>query len=411
MVDLHYIEKEFRRRVRERQLEARACMSEPEQLPPSRQSLLERIRSAYAGVCAGADTILYLSGEAEDEYLSKTFQAELRKEEQRTDWQLIPVDLLAACPNCIDYLDAEGMRYLLPAYMVASLLYPELELASLDYHLTFEDAAELLSLLNDEQRACVTDYVNEMRVEEASEHGGLIVWDVLLPWEEAQRAATESALAPVIYAEKLMLAYCEKHDLPIPEEYAGGIPDESDPDALDILSPEEQQEQIEAFEKDLRMRRDIYLRCTALLYKRLSNERAALAKQIRSAFAGETVAADVPLYLQAYAANYLLPDEYTAKLALQEVRDDWQKIPADLLHACGMPYVDALPPEAMRYLLPAWMLHDISSKDKLFYIIPDYVFEGSGIYMDPIWEALDSPAQQDAFEAYCDFRQASHHKL
>ena len=205
-------EREFRRYVRENRLRVRACMGEPMMLSPTRQALVERIRNAFGGLRVGAEVNLYLSGEALDGCASDELLTRLRKEEVRDDWQKIPVDLLFACSACFSFIEPEGIRYLLPAAMVATMRYPQADHLDLNFYLTgsSSSAAESLSLLDANQRACVTDFMNEMRAEEGGDDGWLMTWDGLLPWEKELRATTAPKLTHAQFAIKLMEEYLRR---------------------------------------------------------------------------------------------------------------------------------------------------------------------------------------------------------
>lgn len=176
---------------------------------------MARIRAAFAGLRVGEDTLLYLSSEADDpgwNIVDAASMAQLRRLEVRDDWEQIPPDLLSFCGDGFTYMDAEGMRYLLPAFMVSSLVHPELEPDLLSVVLTdSEESSRLLSLLSDEQRDCVSAFVNQKRLEEVLQGCGLIAWDSLLPWEEEERQRICPAQAPSRYAEDMLLRYCGQH--------------------------------------------------------------------------------------------------------------------------------------------------------------------------------------------------------
>lgn len=193
----------------------------PVELCPRQAALVERICTAFAGVGVGADTPLYLSGAAEDDYLPESYQAFLRMHEERQDWQRIPADVLFCLHDCFSYLEPEGVRFLLPAYMVADLRHPTAHWSS-DYGLQFALFSSWpgtrLNVLNDAQRACVTDYVNEKRLEEAPEWGDVPFhdWRTLLPWEDDALRATEPGKYPYRYAEEQLLNYCQRNDIDLP---------------------------------------------------------------------------------------------------------------------------------------------------------------------------------------------------
>lgn len=194
-------------------------MREAVELSPLQAALVERIRAAFAGLRVGEDTLLYLSSEAEDagwNIMDTASLARLRKLEVRDDWEQIPADWLSICGDGFTYMDAEGMRYLLPAFMVSSLLHPELEPDLLSIVLTDDKrSAELTALLNAEQRACVSDFVNQKRLDEVRQWYGLIAWDHLLPWEEEERRVASPAQSQPGYAEDMLLRYCGQHGIPL----------------------------------------------------------------------------------------------------------------------------------------------------------------------------------------------------
>ena len=201
-------------------LRARYAGMQPAELCPRQAELVERIGSAFADVGVGADTTLYLSGAAEDDYLPESFQAFLRAHEERQHWQRIPADVLFCLHDCFYYLEPEGVRFLLPAYMVADLQYPSAGWSrdfGLEYALFSCWPGERLDLLNAAQRACVTDYVNEKRLEEAPEWDGSASsdWRNLLPWEDADRRATCQAKEAYLYAEDQLITYCQRYNIPL----------------------------------------------------------------------------------------------------------------------------------------------------------------------------------------------------
>lgn len=211
-------EVEFLRFVQNLEQSVRKCMEQPATLTPSQEALVERIREAFSGITVGPDTTLYLSGVAEDHYQSEEFITELRRREIREDWQSIPPTLLAACDDAIPFLDAEGMRYLLPAYMLTELHYPDNGGIGLEIRLSarnFDEEIseylnERLSLLTERQRDCVTDCIRELRLMECDESMELITAN-LLPWEEEDRNAHYPHLSDNEYAAQDLRRYCEKH--------------------------------------------------------------------------------------------------------------------------------------------------------------------------------------------------------
>jgi hypothetical protein len=85
-----------------------------------RQRVAELVRQAFRGVTLG-DGVGLRQAEGMDSYESAARLAALRSEDEKLDWQLIPAADLNIYCNSLSYLDAEGMRFLLPAYLLAEL--------------------------------------------------------------------------------------------------------------------------------------------------------------------------------------------------------------------------------------------------------------------------------------------------
>lgn len=212
---------EFLRMVQEQEEEAREYMQSPAELTPSQAALAERIRQAFAGVTVGPEATLYLSGEAVACYQSAELQDELRRREIRDDWQSIPLPLLKACEHALSYVEAEGLRYLLPAWMLAELYYPHYATAGLELELSRSCAEDLyeeeekdltrrLDILSERQRDCVTDCIRELRLMECDESLKPVI-AFLLPWEEEDRNARFPQLSAEEYAAQDLRRYCERH--------------------------------------------------------------------------------------------------------------------------------------------------------------------------------------------------------
>jgi len=83
--------------------------------PPVEDLLIEQIRQAFAGVTLGAGIGLW-QADAIDDYGDEGEQSEARKRDELYDWSRIPTADLGFSNLC--FVDADGMRFLLPAYMV-----------------------------------------------------------------------------------------------------------------------------------------------------------------------------------------------------------------------------------------------------------------------------------------------------
>ena len=349
---------DFLRRIKRVVLTEQARMRQAQALTEHEEALVERIRRAFAGISVGPETTLYLSGEAEDGYMDEESLDILRRREIRDDWQSIPPELLLACDCATSYVDAEGMRYLLPAWMLAELRYPNcvntgLEIALCD-NSNDPDLADFnrkkLRLLNDEQRACVRDCIRTLRLKEFCDDEDELIFANLLPWEEDDRAAHYPHLSAKQYATQDLLRYCEQHGLSRPARPE--FPVTTPPPASTL---EEQAELRRIFRDDQESKRRFYRDVVVTLKKRLNRKQQKLSERIRKAFAGVRAGADTPLYLTAPLKAELYGEDFLRTLRAEEIRDDWRRIPADVLYANHLCLI-MVNPEGMRYLLPAYML-------------------------------------------------------
>lgn len=85
------------------------------------ESVRDQIRKAFAGVRLGLGVGLY-EAQAIDNYASsKEDQARLREKDEKEDWRNISIESLNECNSSLSFLDAEGMRFHIPAYLIADL--------------------------------------------------------------------------------------------------------------------------------------------------------------------------------------------------------------------------------------------------------------------------------------------------
>lgn len=83
----------------------------------SNSDLLQQIKHAFEGVPQPKSRTLFVS-EAMDAYTTPK-QADFLGQ-----WEDIPDAHLEACPHALAYLDAEGMRFYLPAYLCWCIQLP-----------------------------------------------------------------------------------------------------------------------------------------------------------------------------------------------------------------------------------------------------------------------------------------------
>lgn len=118
------------------------------------EELIARIRKAFAGVKLGNGIGLW-QAQGLDDYASEEECAQYREKDEKDDWSQISVDDLNACNSSLSFFDDEGMRFHLPAYLVAELegAY-RFGMAFALSHLN-DYAMQQYSLLNNEQRDAV----------------------------------------------------------------------------------------------------------------------------------------------------------------------------------------------------------------------------------------------------------------
>ena len=78
------------------------------------------IKSAFKNVVLG-DGIGLWQAQAIDDYETTETQLKARERDEKTDWLAIPNDDLSKCQSSLSFLDAEGMRFLMPAFILGEL--------------------------------------------------------------------------------------------------------------------------------------------------------------------------------------------------------------------------------------------------------------------------------------------------
>ena len=90
--------------------------SEPDNIANAKAA----VREAFAGVTLGGGVGLS-EAQALDDYASNEVRAACRAGDEKNDWAAIPLKDLNRHSGSPAFLDAEGMRFHLPAYMIADL--------------------------------------------------------------------------------------------------------------------------------------------------------------------------------------------------------------------------------------------------------------------------------------------------
>jgi hypothetical protein len=92
-----------------------------------------------------------------------------RKKDEKDDWKNITSEALNSCSSSLSFFDAEGMRFHLPAFLIADLKGEygrgmEFSLTHLSDH-----GKEQFSLLSKEQRTAVRQYLLHIRTDPDSD--------------------------------------------------------------------------------------------------------------------------------------------------------------------------------------------------------------------------------------------------
>lgn len=97
--------------------------------------VLDLVRSAFQGVSLGEGVGL-LQGQGLDDYADERTVASYRAKDEKNDWSAIPIADLDRYSSSLSFFDADGMRFHLPAYLVADL-EGGLQTADVVFHLVY----------------------------------------------------------------------------------------------------------------------------------------------------------------------------------------------------------------------------------------------------------------------------------
>lgn len=129
--------------------------------------LMAEAHEAFAGVTLGSGIGL-LEANGLDDYANEQKLAEYRANDEKLDWRSIPLERLNRYSSSLSFFDAEGMRFHLPAFLVADMqgLYG----FDLIYNLVHSTLMEgQCALLTKKQRAVVRRYLEFAAQEEEFE--------------------------------------------------------------------------------------------------------------------------------------------------------------------------------------------------------------------------------------------------
>ena len=131
-------------------------------MPLTKEAVASQVRKAFHGVTLGNGVGLF-EGQALDDYEDDATRKAYRERDEKHDWERIPIDALNRCQSSLSFFDAEGMRFHLPAFMIAEL-NGESDVGCV-FHLTHLDdyAMTKLAALSSEQRKAVREFLLLLR--------------------------------------------------------------------------------------------------------------------------------------------------------------------------------------------------------------------------------------------------------
>ena len=149
-------------------------------------NLIHTIQQAFSGITLG-NGIGLSEGNAMDDYASAEERTRCREQDEHTHWHKIPVELLNQYYIALCYFDPEGMRFHLPAFLIADIqgLF-RFDLVYTFIHLD-EYKEQQFSLLSAPQKQAVAAYLHWIPTAPnhyISSEDTVAIDQALLFWEE-----------------------------------------------------------------------------------------------------------------------------------------------------------------------------------------------------------------------------------
>src|SRR5262245_419937 len=132
------------------------------------EKLCDRIRTAFAGVRLG-DGIGLRQAQGIDDYEVEAKCLAYREQDEKDDWTRIPASVLNACYSSLSFFDAQGMRFHLPAFLIAELQGVYLQDLGFQLGHLNDYSRQQYSLLTPAQREVVRDVALFLASEESYE--------------------------------------------------------------------------------------------------------------------------------------------------------------------------------------------------------------------------------------------------
>ena len=123
------------------------------------EQIIELIEEAFKGVTLDGGTGLLMAKCADDYFNDEEAIVEAIEFDEKEDWHNIDSEDLKSCESSLSFFDAKGMRFHLPAFIIADIK-GELECGTI-FHLTELDkyCREQFSLLNSKQKIAVASFL------------------------------------------------------------------------------------------------------------------------------------------------------------------------------------------------------------------------------------------------------------
>ncbi len=120
--------------------------------------LCDRVREAFADVKLGIGVGLF-EGQAIDDYETEQVRRQKREKDEKESWERIETKHLNACHSSLSFFDSLGMRFHLPAFIIADLR-GEYDMG-MEFTLTHLDDynRKKFGLLSPRQRQVVREYL------------------------------------------------------------------------------------------------------------------------------------------------------------------------------------------------------------------------------------------------------------
>ena len=129
---------------------------------PESGDLRSSIRVAFEGVTLGGGVGLY-EAQGIDDHESAEARQRLRERDEKEDWARITAEDLNSCYSSLSFFDAEGMRFHLPAYLLADLNGEYRFDMIAEFTNWCDYKREQFSLLSNVQKDVVLDYLRFMQ--------------------------------------------------------------------------------------------------------------------------------------------------------------------------------------------------------------------------------------------------------